>query len=65
MLFMAYRIVAQFIPALFIAAILAIIFYPIFNRINSKVKRRGISAAITMFLIFMLVSIPLLFMTFS
>ncbi|MBT4334755.1 AI-2E family transporter [archaeon] len=63
MLFMAYRIVAQFIPALFIAAILAIIFYPIFNRINSKVKRRGISAAITMFLIFMLVSIPLLFMT--
>jgi len=60
---MAYKIVAQFIPSLFIAAILTIIFYPIFKKINLFVKKRGISAAITMLVIFMLITIPLLFMT--
>ena len=63
LLLMSYKIIAQFIPSLFIAAILAIIFYPIFNKINSKIKRRGISAGLTMILIFILITIPLLFMT--
>ncbi len=59
----SYKLVVPFIPALLTAVILAIIFNPLFTRILRIVKQKQVSAGITLFLIFLIVAIPLLFMT--
>ena len=58
-----YRIFAPFLSVLAWAIVLAVIFYPLFERILSRVRRRrNVAAAITCFLILLLIVLPVTFL---
>src|SRR3989344_6815661 len=57
----AFLIVRPFISMLLTSLVIVYIFYPIFNRINSKIKNKDISAFITSILAILIIVIPLIF----
>jgi predicted PurR-regulated permease PerM len=59
--FLAYLVVKPFISALLTSAVLAYIFYPLYEALNKKLKRKNVSAFIISILIILLLAIPLVF----
>ena len=63
LMYLSYKIVSSFISSLIVAVILAIIFNPLYKKIRRIVKKKVIASGITIFLIFLILIIPLLFLT--
>src|SRR3989344_4518685 len=58
---LCFLIVKPFALSIITAAVLAYLFYPLFLRINSKIKNSSLSAVTLIFLLVMLLAIPLYF----
>jgi len=50
-----YQILSPFLPSIFWAILLAMVFYPVFQRLQSLLKKRGVLSAMTMTLLVILV----------
>ncbi|MBN2112301.1 AI-2E family transporter [Candidatus Woesearchaeota archaeon] len=61
-IFMAYLVVKPFITALLTSAVLAYIFYPLYESLNRKINRKNASAFIVSILIILLLAIPIAFL---
>lgn len=60
--FLSYLVVKPFIIALLTSAVLAYIFYPLYEVLNKKIKRKNISAFIISILIIILIAVPVAFL---
>lgn len=61
-IYISYLIVKPFIAALLASAVLAYIFYPLYVKLNKKLKRKNVSAFIISLLIIVILTVPLLFL---
>ena len=62
-LYLCYRIAEPFLDPIFAAIVLAIVFYPLHNRIESSIRRPNLAATLSTLLVMFVVSIPALFLT--
>lgn len=58
LIYLAYLTVQPFLIDVVTSAVLAYLFYPLYKKINSKLKKEGISAAIVTALVILLMLIP-------
>ncbi len=61
LLVLSFFIVKPFLTVIFLGALLAYIFYPIYTRIKSKIKNEIISSFVVCLLVFLLIVVPAIF----
>lgn len=61
-LYLCYRIAEPFLSPIFVAIVLAIIFYPLHTRIESLIPRPNAAATISTILVILVVTIPTVFL---
>lgn len=61
LIYLSFLVVKPFISAILGSILLAYIFYPIYKIVNSKLKRKNLSAILVTLLIILLVTIPIIF----
>ena len=61
-LYLCYRIAEPFLNPIFAAIVLAIVFYPLYARIESLIRRPNVAATITTILVMLVVAIPAVFL---
>lgn len=59
--YLAYIIIKPFLIAIIISAVLAYIFYPLYEKLNNKIKKKNFSALIVSIFIIILIAIPTFF----
>ncbi len=61
-LYLCYRIAEPFLNPIFVAIVLAIVFYPLHARIESRVSRPNVAAMISTMAVIIVVAIPAIFL---
>ena len=61
-LVLSYQVIKPFLTALLTSCVLAYIFYPLYESLNKKLKRKNLSAFIISILIIILLAIPIIFL---
>ncbi len=61
LIYVSFIVIKPFIPAVLSGAILAYIFYPLYRRLNKKIKNKNIASLLISFLIILLILLPLIF----
>jgi predicted PurR-regulated permease PerM len=64
-IYLAYLVIRPFITALLTSAVLAYIFYPLYEAINERIKRKNVSALVVSLLIIIILAIPFTFVAGS
>ena len=57
-LFLAFSIVRPFLIVVISSAVLAYLFYPIYTRVNSRIKKPGLSSLLMILVLILLVMVP-------
>ena len=60
-LYGTYKILAPFMAAILAAIVLSIVCYPVYTKINNKLKKKNVSAIIVVVLLLLLITIPGIF----
>ena len=60
--YLCYRIAQPFLNPIFASIVLAIVFYPLHLRIESRFRRPGVAAAVSTLVVMLVVAIPLVFL---
>jgi len=61
-IYISYMLIKPFFTAIFTSAVLAYLFYPLYERINFKIRNKDVSAFLVSLLVIILISVPFLFM---
>lgn len=61
-LYLCYRIAEPFLNPIFAAIVLAIVFYPLHARIETRLARRNLAATLSTILVMLVVAIPAIFL---
>ena len=61
-IYLAYLVLKPFMTAIITSAILAYLFYPLYSKLNFKLRNKSLSAFIASLLIIILIAVPFLFL---
>ncbi len=61
LIFTVFLIIKPFITSILISFVIAYVFYPVYKKLNNKIKKKSISAIVISLLIILVFSIPLVF----
>jgi len=59
--YLSFLLIKPFIGAILAAIILTYIFYPLYNWLNSKIKRKGVSSMLVTLFVILLITVPSVF----